>query len=46
MGAEQRRRWSITSYFTIDRGAAVTSFKEVWRTGMPPKIKLFLVATD
>jgi hypothetical protein len=24
------------------RGAAVTSFKEVWRTKVPPKIKIFL----
>jgi hypothetical protein len=29
-------------YLRLSKGVAVTHFKEVWRAGVPPKIKVFL----
>jgi hypothetical protein len=29
-------------YSALSQGASVTSFKEVWRSRVPPKIKIFL----
>jgi hypothetical protein len=33
-------------YLRVSQGATVTCFKEVWRTRVPPKIRVFFMATD
>jgi hypothetical protein len=31
-----------SAYLHLSRGATITCFKEVWRTRVPPRIKVFL----
>lgn len=40
---ENSRKFSTSSlYLSLTHGAAVTCFKKVWHTRVPPKIKIFL----
>jgi hypothetical protein len=43
LGLEESGEFSVNSlYCRMSMGAAVTHFKDVWKTRVPPKIKIFL----